>query len=288
MAPEHAGTRGIKLAILSYGFLVMVQLAAYMATNITVLLAQSLEMLSDIFVSGFLLLSASVSRRPPDERHAFGYGRVENVAGLVSAVFLVSFMSIETLRESVPRLLEPQVTAMDIGLGASIVVLGMAVMAIPSFELLRSRAGTGSLRTQLVSLLKDEAASVVSLVGLWLVSTGRGWGDPLASTIIGAIIALSGLYLFRENAAMLVGKSPDKKFYDDLETTALSVEGVLGVHDLLAEYIGPSQIHAGLHIVVARGTPIEDADLIAESVKQRINDRVGCSQCVVHVDPEEK
>jgi len=96
---EHATeTRGIKIALLGYLILVVLQLATYLLTNILVLLAQALEMLSDVLISTFLLLSAFWSRKPADEFHMFGHGRAQNVAALISATILISFMSLETFR----------------------------------------------------------------------------------------------------------------------------------------------------------------------------------------------
>jgi len=75
MTEHPTGTRGIKIALLSYSILVVLQLAAYFVTNILVLLAQALEMLSDVLISAFLLLSAFWSKKPADEIHMFGHGR---------------------------------------------------------------------------------------------------------------------------------------------------------------------------------------------------------------------
>jgi len=72
---------------------------------------------------------------------------------------------------------------------------------------------------------------------------------------------------------------------EKIELTARSVEGVLGVHDLMAEYVGPYAVHTGFHIEVAEGTPIEEADRIAEEVKERVSRETGCQHCVIHVDP---
>ncbi|MEM3382248.1 MAG: cation transporter dimerization domain-containing protein, partial [Candidatus Bathyarchaeia archaeon] len=47
---------------------------------------------------------------------------------------------------------------------------------------------------------------------------------------------------------------------EKVESVARSVKGVLGVHDLKAEYIGPNMVHTGFHIEVAKGTPIEEAN----------------------------
>lgn len=62
------------------------------------------------------------------------------------------------------------------------------------------------------------------------------------------------------------------------------MKGILGVYDLKAEYVGSNVIHVGFHIEVARGTPIEEADRIAEEVKEMISGETGCRHCVIHVD----
>jgi len=36
---------------------------------------------------------------------------------------------------------------------------------------------------------------------------------------------------------------------------------------------------------VAKGTPIEEADKIAEEVKEKVSRETGCQHCVIHVDP---
>ncbi len=70
-----------------------------------------------------------------------------------------------------------------------------------------------------------------------------------------------------------------------IESTARSVNGVLGIHDLKAEYVGPNLVHTGFHIEVARGTPVEEADRIAEEVNEKVSQQTGCQHCVIHVDP---
>jgi divalent metal cation (Fe/Co/Zn/Cd) transporter len=43
-------------------------------------------------------------------------------------------------------------------------------------------------------------------------------------------------------------------------------------------------VHAGFHIEVAKGTLIEEANKIAEEVKEKVNRKTGCQHCVIHVD----
>jgi len=285
---EHATeTRGIKIALISYLALVVLQLATYFFTNILVLLAQGFEMLSDVLVSSFLLLSAYWSLKPADEFHMFGHGRAQNVAALVSSTILIFFMSVETFREAVPRLYRAPEAGEFQGttLALMVILVGMFVVAIPIIDISRMKAKGASVKAQLIALLKDEFSYVAALVAVILMAQGYYLADPLASTIVAAVIAISGLYLLRDNVHYLVGRAPNRDFMEKVESTAKSVKGVLGVHDLKAEYIGPNVVHTGFHIEVAKGTPIEEADRIAEEVKKRVSRETGCQHCVIHVDP---
>ncbi len=79
MTEEEAGTRGIKIALAGYSALVTLQVATYFMTGILVLYAQAFEMLSDVLISTFLLLSVYWSRKPADEFHMFGHGSCDIV-----------------------------------------------------------------------------------------------------------------------------------------------------------------------------------------------------------------
>jgi len=43
-------------------------------------------------------------------------------------------------------------------------------------------------------------------------------------------------------------------------------------------------VHTGFHIEVAKGTPIEEADRIAEEVNEKVASKTGCQHCVIHMD----
>jgi len=281
-APE---TRGIKLALAGYLMLVVLQLAAYFLTNILVLFAQALEMLSDVLISAFLLFSASWSKKPADEFHMFGHGRAQNVAALVSATILIFFMSLETFREAVPKFSHEVGEVQNIALALVVMLVSMIVVAIPIMDILKAKAMGASVKAQLVSLLKDEVSYIAGLIAVVLVAQGYYLADALASMFVAAIIALGGIYLFRDNVHYLIGRAPEREFMEKVESTAKSVRGVLGIHELKAEYVGHDIVHVDFHIEVARGTKIEEADRIAEEVREKVHQIASGRYCVIHVDP---
>lgn len=267
--------------------LVALQLTAYLFTNVMVLYAQTLEMLSDVMVSVFLLLSFYWSRKPADEFHMFGHGRAQNVAAMVSATILIFFMSLEAFREAIPKLFQTSEPNgfYNVNLALIVIIVGMFVIAIPSIDILRTKVRGASLKAQMVALLKDEVSYVAALIAVVLVTQGYYSADTFASLFVAFIIALGGIYLLKDNVHYLVGRAPSQQFFEKLESTTKSIKGVLGVHDLKAEYVGPNIIQASFHLEVEKGTSIEDADRIAHEVEEKASEEVNCQYCVIHVDP---
>ena len=82
---ESEDLRNLKIALGAYVLMLAIKLAGYFITGVMALMAEALHTLSDIFVSGFLLLAAYYSRKAADQVHMFGYGRAQNVAALTAA-----------------------------------------------------------------------------------------------------------------------------------------------------------------------------------------------------------
>jgi cation diffusion facilitator family transporter len=217
----------------------------------------------------------------------FGHGRAQNVATVVSATVLIFFMSIEAFREAIPKLSQTSETNafQNANLAMIVIIVGMFVIAIPSIDILRTKTKGASLKAQMVALLKDEVSYVAALVAVVFVAQGYYMADTIASLFVAFIIALGGIYLLKDNVHYLVGRAPSQQFFEKVESTAKSVKGVLGVHDLKAEYVGPNIIQASLHIEVEKETSIVEADRMAHEVEERVGQEVNCQYCVIHVDP---
>lgn len=284
---QSSEVRSLIISLVVSAALLILQLIGYLLSNILILLAGALDTLSDILVSAFLLGSVYWSRKPADELHMFGHGRIQNVASLTSASLFIFFLSIETFRAAIPKLFQTDTGEIrNINLALTVTIIAIIAYAIPLISILRSKARGPALEAQLFALIEMEFAFVASLVSLILVAIGYRMADPITSILIGAIIAFTGIKLFIDNAQYLIGTSPSKAFLERIVKTAKSVEGVLNVHDLKAEYVGPDTVHAGFHIRVAVGTPIEEADRIAREVQERVSKETGCQHCFIHVDPD--
>jgi cation diffusion facilitator family transporter len=287
---ESEDIRGLQLTLGVYVLIFVMKLVVYLMSGVLALMAEAFHTLSDVFVAGFLLVAAIYSRKKADETYMFGYGRAQNAAALVAATLFVSFTSFELYKEAIPRLFQSETaTYQNLTWVIGVLIASMFIAAAPLVKLLRQRTRGPAAKAQFTELINDELGLLAALLGTLFIVWGQPLADPIASLVVATIIAYNGIRLFIENLLFLLGRSPGSEYLANVERIARSVPGVLGIHDLRAEFIGPGVVHAGMHIEVQRGLPIEEADRIAEQVRERIHEGEGGDSgfCVIHVDPAE-
>ena len=279
----------LKFTIILYVFAFVIKLAGYYLTGIMVLLADALHSLSDLFIYSFLYVAMIWSRKESDEVHMFGYGRAQNVGALVAATLFIAVTSFGLFRESIPGLFTtPAESNPNYTIAFVVIGISMIIPAIPLVIMFGKKNRGALAKAQFYELFNDELSTVAALIGTLFLRWGYPLIDPIASLAVAVLIGFNGMRLFKENLSFLIGRSPGPEFLKQIEDLARSVDGVLDVHGLRAEYIGPDTVHTGMHIVVKRGMPIEEADRIVEAVHERVQQGTGCRYCVIRVDPAEE
>ena len=284
---ESKDLAGLRLTLILYIVIFAMKLVAYLASGVMALLAEALHTLSDIFVAAFLLVALLYSRRKADQTHMFGYGRAQNVGALVAATLFISFTSFELYREAIPRLFESEhATYQNLPLALGVLVVSMFIAAAPLVTLLRQKQRGAAAKAQMMELINDELGLLAALLGTLAITWGFPLGDPLAAIVVATIIAINAVGLFRENLSMLIGRSPGAAYITEVKQSALGVPGVLEVHNVQAEYIGPETVHVILHVRVDPQLTVVEANRIAELVERRVlHTETNPEFCTVHVDP---
>lgn len=281
-----AETRGLQVALGVYALVFALKLSVWLASGVMAVFAEALHTLTDLFISGFLLAAAVWSRKSADEVHPFGHGRAQNAAALAAAVLFISFTSYTLYLEAIPHLFAPvEATYRNLDLVVAVLLVSIVLAAIPLLILRRDRSRGAAARAQLRELVNDELGLVAALVATIGIAEGEPLLDPIAAIVVATIIAYGAVGLLRENVSILLGASPDAEALARIRAAARSVEGVLGIHDLRAEYVGPKALHADFHIEVAAERTVKDANDIVRAVHDRVRRDADCEYCYVHVDP---
>ncbi len=281
-----AEMRGLQVALAIYGVLFVLKISVWFASGVMAVFAEALHTLSDLFISTFLLAAAVWSRRSADEVHQFGHGRAQNAAALAAAVLFISFTSYKLYEEAIPHLFEPVTTAyQNLDLVLAVLLASVVLAAIPLLLLRRAKGRGAAARAQARELVNDELGLLAAIVATVGIAEGEPLLDPIAAIVVATIIAYGAVGLLRENISILLGASPDREALDRIRSVAKSVDGVQGVHDLRAEFIGPRALHADFHIEVAADRTVREATEIVREVHDRVRKEADCEFCYVHVDP---
>ncbi len=285
-SPGTQETRSLYLTVALYAVIFVIKLIAYFSTHVMALLAESFHTLSDLFISGFLLVALLWSRKAADQDHMFGHGRAQNVAALLAATLFLSFTSFKLYEEAIPKLFHPgSVAHENLTVAIVVLIISMVIAAAPLVSLLRQRKLGAAARAQMIELINDELGLLSALIGTLFISWGYPLADPIATIIVATIIAINAVGVFRDNLGLVLGKSPGAEYLDKVRQQALSVPGVLSVIGPWAEYIGPDSVHVDFQIKVASGITIDEANTIARSVRQKVQAEMGCLYCSVHAEP---
>ena len=282
---ETSDTKHIRLTLILYLVIFGMKLVVYYMSGTLSMLAEAFHTLSDIFISGFLLVAMYFARKKPDEKHMFGYARAQNVAALVAATLFISFTSFKLFEDAIPRLFQTEeVHYENLTWVLVTLVVSIVIAAVPLIKILRNKERGAVAKAQMMELINDELGLLAALLGTLGIMMGYPIADPLAAIAVATIIAINAFGLFRENLTFLIGRSPGSEFLTETKALALSVPGVLGVHDLRVEYVGPQALHADIHIVVEPELPLHEAHEIVNEVLLRLHDEVDLEDCTIHLD----
>ncbi|MFB6110383.1 MAG: cation diffusion facilitator family transporter [Halodesulfurarchaeum sp.] len=283
---ETDGQDDIKLTAIIYTLILLLKLGGYFVTDVTVLLAEALHTLSDIVVSAFLWAASRWAERDPDSSHHFGHQRLRNVAGLVGGTLFITLIAYELFKEGIHGLRHPGGTVSNLPIAVGVVLVSMGLVSIPLIKMYLGSASGGAVKAQFTELINDQFGLTAALLGTIFIYVGYPVADPVATLAVAVLIAINGLRVLRENANVLMGKAPADEELEEIRDIATSVDGILDVKALHAEYVGPETIHVDIRLSMNGDTTISEADDTVETVKSRIHESKPGEKCVIHVEPE--
>ncbi len=262
-------------------------------------LTGSLGILSEAAHSGLDLVAAAVtffavrlSGRPPDRRHTYGYGKVENLSALFETLLLL-LTCVWIIYEAINRLFFKEVVV-DASVWAFII---MAISIVIDFS--RSRVlyraarkyGSQALEADALHFSTDIWSSSVVIGGLFLVTLAKWlnvkWlvkADAIAAMGVAGIVVYVSLQLGRKTIADLLDAIPPG-LRENVIHAVQKVPGVESVEQARIRRSGP-EFFADVSVAVTRSTAFEMAHEIAAQAEEAVQSVLqGAHDVVVNVIP---
>jgi cation diffusion facilitator family transporter len=241
---------------------IILNVVVMIATGSVVMLAEAFEGLSDLVASGLLLIGLRYSRRRPNKKHPFGYGKSLFFWTLISAMIMLIFGAGLSIYFGVQRLLHPEeIEKIPYAFGAlciSILTNGYA-LSLSTRRLLDKEKLSRLFRIFLTTThvetkntfildLTGTASAVIGLISLGLYQLNIHLFDALGAILIGAIIAVSSVLLIWGVKDYLVGKTATPEVESEIKRAVLDSKAVEKILALKTMYIGSEKLLVHLDI----------------------------------------
>jgi len=204
MQEIRRASRGLAFAVVGYITIFIVQLTSYFITHMLAVLAQAFATLANAVVAVVVLLALAWSQKPVDMYLRWRRGRRRNAVALISATFIILFLSAGTLWKALATLIRGGAfRTVNPALAIAVLAVGMLLVNVPLFDIVRSAREGSSIRLRLLSLIKDEVCYAAGIVGIALAAAGHSWADPAASLLIGTAMSVGAALLIRDCILLL-------------------------------------------------------------------------------------
>lgn len=275
-----------RLSILSNTLLVVAKLIVGFVTNSVSILSEAIHSALDLLAAVIAYFSVRESQKPPDEQHQFGHGKIENFSGTIEAL-LIFIAAIWIVYEAVNKLLGDMEVS---GLGWGLLVMGGSALLnwVISRRLFAVAKKTDSiaLEADAMHLRTDVYTTVGVFCGLLLIQvTGLVWLDPLVAIAVALLIFKAAWDLLREALLPLLDiKLPEKEEEMIRQIINDHAEDFVEFHKLRTRKAGPER-HIDLHLVVPRGTHVEEVNQLVNHIRQDIEVQFPNAHVLMHVEP---
>jgi len=260
--------RRLTIAIALNVTIVVIQVAAGIASGSIGLLADASHNLTDVLAIIVALVAVRLARRPINAVRSYGYHRAGVLAALFNAAMILAVCAY-VLIEAVQRLRDPQ--PIDSMVVVAAALAGAAVNAIAAV-VVYDRSSDINMRGALLHLVSDALTSVAVAVSgiLMLLTDGWYWLDPAMGVAVSVLVGWQGWRLALRAADILLESTPVGVGADAVTSAITSVPGVEAVHDLHIWSLSSEMNALSAHVVL-RGSPsLEAAQLVAADVKAEL------------------
>jgi cation diffusion facilitator family transporter len=273
-----------RLSIFSNTLLISLKLIVGLMSGSVSIISEAVHSSMDLIAAIIAFLSVRVSDSPPDSRHPYGHGKIENISGVIEAL-LIFIAAIWIIAEAVKKLLGEAIALDSIGLGSIIMLISAIINIIVSRKLYKVARETKSvaLEADALHLKTDVYTSLGVAVGLGLIMlTGINWLDPVVAILVALFIIRESYHLLKKAFTPLLDTAWDTEDISDLEKTLNILE--VNYHDLRTRIAGNYRF-IDLHIEIPEDVSVGSAHQYCDKIENVLTSNYENLTVTIHVEP---
>jgi len=278
------GIWALKWSLVGLALTTLFQAIVVYYSGSVALLADTIHNAGDALTALPLWIAFRMSTWKPNDRFTYGYGRVEDVAGIAVVLTILASAAIAGYA-SVVRLFHPQeVQFLEAVMVASLIgFVGNEAVAV-----FRIRVGKEIGSAALVVDGKHARIDGLTSLSVFFGAFGVYAGYPLADPLIGILITIAILRVVWDAGREVLTRvidGVDESVPDEIREAATHVEGVQKVSEVRVRWIG-HRLRAEVNVAVDPQLTVEASHAIAKEVRHHLLDHLEfLDDALVHIDP---
>lgn len=280
-----AAERVTRFGILWNILLTVVKGTAAVISGSKALFADAMESASDVAVSAGVLYSLHVAKRPTDQDHPYGHGKVESVVaqgiGVTLIVAATGILYYAVLNILTPPQRAPAQLALWVALITIAVKEALFRYTIKTGRELKSPAVIANAWGH----RSDAYSSIVTVAGIGGALAGFPILDPVAAGLVSIFIYRMGFTVLRQSTYELMDGQADREILSRVIETAETVAGVAHAHEVKGRRSGQTVL-VDLTLEMDPNMSLGDSHVIAHRVKDAVLQKVPeVANVMIHINP---
>ena len=273
-----------RLSILSNTLLLLLKMAVGLLSGSVSIISEAIHSSMDLIAAIIAFLSVRVSDNPPDSRHPYGHGKIENISGVIEAL-LIFVAAIWIIVEAVKKLFEEKIELDSIALGSIVMLISAIINTIVSRRLYKVARATKSiaLEADALHLKTDVYTSLGVAIGLGLIIvTGINWLDPVIAILVAVFIIRESYLLLKKAFTPLLDTAWVETEIEELEKTLDRLD--VNYHNLRTRVAG-NYSFIDIHIQIPEDVSVGSAHKYCDKIENELTRVYENLTVTIHVEP---
>ncbi|GIH07051.1 transporter [Rhizocola hellebori] len=301
MSAESHGTKAIIAALFANIGIAVTKFIAYLLTQSSSMLAESIHSVADSGNQLLLLLGGKRAKRAATPEHPFGFGRDRYIYAFIVSIVLFTVGGLFALYEAYHKWGHAGGITSWQWVPVTVLVVAIVLESISFRTAIRESnlvRGTTDWVTfvrrarapELPVILLEDLGALLGLVfalfgvGMTLI-TGNGRWDALGTALIGILLVTIAVILALETKSLLLGESATPENLKAIEAAIVAGPEVERIIHMKTLHLGPDELLVAAKIAVNARERADEVATGINAVEARIREAVPIAR-VIYLEPD--
>ncbi len=265
--------------------LVFIKVYAWLVTDSSAMLASATDSMLDLFASLSNVIILKFALAPADDEHKFGHGKMESLAGLVQAAFILGsafllfFHGIERL------LITPKaIVHSEIGIWVTIIAIVLTLVLVGFQRYVIHITGSVVIQADALHYQSDLLLNFGVLFAIILNQSGWLQADGIFTLMVSLFLMFGAFKIIWGSVYQLMDHELSDTELAAITDIILQHNRVLGVHELRTRQAG-QQRFIQFHLELDERLSLLEAHSIGDRINKDITKVFAPCEVFIHHDP---